>query len=200
MTLKMSDEERPLCKIAVITNGTRPGRKIEAVARWVCSVAEQRNDAEIELVDITHYNIPSPDEPAPASCGQCPHERAKNWSEKIASFDAYIFVIPEYHHRATDALKNAIDCLYDEWRDKVAGFVSYGGHTGRAHAIEHLRLIAAALLVATVPAQVVLSLFTDFENFRAFKPGPERDSELKAMLEQLIAWGTALRTMRCDAA
>jgi hypothetical protein len=47
-------------------------------------------------------------------------------------------------------------------------------------------------MVATVRAQVLLSLFTDFENFRTFKPDPQPEKELHAMLDQVIAWGGAL--------
>jgi NAD(P)H-dependent FMN reductase len=68
------------------------------------------------------------------------------------------------------ALKNAIDYLFGEWNNKAAGFVSFGS-AGGARAVEQLRLILAEMQVATVRAQVMLSLFTDFENFRTFKPG-----------------------------
>ena len=51
-------------------------------------------------------------------------------------------------------------------------------------------------MVATVRAQVALSLFTDFEGFRTFKPGPQRESEVHKMLDQVIAWGCALKTVR----
>jgi hypothetical protein len=95
--------------------------------------------------------------------------------------------------------KNAIDYLSHEWNNKAAGFVSYGGHGG-IHTIEHLRLIMAPCMVATVAAQVALSLFTDFQNFKTFKPAPQRDKELAGMLDQLVPWGTALKNLRLDAA
>jgi NAD(P)H-dependent FMN reductase len=77
--------------------------------------------------------------------------------------------------------------------------VSYGGHASGARAVEHLRLVMAEVMVATVRGQVLLSLFTDFENFKNFKPGPGREAELHKMLDQLVAWGGALRTMRLQA-
>ena len=49
--------------------------------------------------------------------------------------------------------------------------MSYGG-AGGARAVEHLRLVMAELMVATVRAQVMLSMFNDFENFKTFKPSP----------------------------
>lgn len=50
--------------------------------------------------------------------------------------------------------------------------------------------------IATVRNQVLLSLFTDFENLSIFKPGPKREALINAMLDQLIAWGDALKTLR----
>jgi alpha/beta superfamily hydrolase len=44
--------------------------------------------------------------------------------------------------------------------------------------------------------QVLLSLFTDFENFSVFKPTPQHEKSVKAMLDQVIAWGSALKTLR----
>jgi len=104
-------------------------------------------------------------------------------------------VTPEYNHSTSGALKNAIDYLYREWNNKAAGFVSYGG-AGGARFVEHLRLIMAELMVATVRAQVMLSLFTDFEKFTTFKPHPQHKQEVYTMLDQLIAWGGALKTVR----
>lgn len=160
-----------MIRVAMITGSTRPGRNNEAVARWVYSLSKERQDAEFELVDIADYNLPLLDEPIPPSFGQYSNEHTKAWSEKIASFDAYVFVTPEYNHSTSGALKNAIDYLYREWNNKAADFVSYGS-VGGARAVEHLRLIMAELMVATVRAQVALSLFTDFEQFSVFKPNP----------------------------
>ena len=52
------------------------------------------------------------------------------------------------------------------------------------------------LMVADVRAQVMLSLFTDFENFSVFKPEPRHEKELDTMLDELMAWGGALKTLR----
>jgi NAD(P)H-dependent FMN reductase len=114
---------------------------------------------------------------------------------KIASFDAYVFVTPEYNHGIPAALKNAIDFLYAEWNNKAAGFVSYGG-IGGVRAVEQLRLVMAELMVADIRSQVILSLFTDFENFTIFKPDARHEPEVAALLDQLIAWGGALKTLR----
>ncbi len=50
--------------------------------------------------------------------------------------------------------------------------------------------------VADVRAQVALSMHTDFENFATFKPRPQQEAAVNAMLNDLVAWGLALQTMR----
>ena len=112
-----------------------------------------------------------------------------------SSFDAYVFVTPEYNHATCGALKNAIDFLHSEWVNKAAGFIAYGGVSG-ARAVENLRLIMGELQVATVRAQVGLSMFTDFENFSVFKPAPVQERAVDSMLDQVIAWGGALKPLR----
>lgn len=184
-----------MIKIAIIVGSTRPGRKADSVAKWVHEIAKKRSDAAFEIVDIKDYNLPLLDEPVPPSMGQYSQPHTKIWSAKIASFDAYVFVTPEYNHSTSGALKNAIDYLYREWNNKAAGFVGYGS-AGGTRAVENLRLIMGELQVADVRAQVALSLFTDFENFTTFKPAAMHEQSVNAMLDQVIAWGGAMKTLR----
>ncbi len=182
-------------KIAIILGSTRPNRNGEAVARWVVEHVKGRKDAQFELIDLEDVKLPLLDEPIPPSMGRYTHQHTKDWAARIAAFDGFIFVTPEYNHSTSGVLKNAIDFIYAEWNNKAAGFVSYGS-AGGARAVEHLRLIMAEMQVATVRSQVLFSLFTDFENFSVFKPGPQHEPALKAMLDQLVAWAGALKTVR----
>jgi NAD(P)H-dependent FMN reductase len=184
-----------MTKVGIILGSTRPGRNGEAVAQWVHDIASKREDAEFELVDLQDYPLPHLDEPVPPSLGQYSKAHTKEWSAKVGSFDAYVFVTPEYNHSISGALKNAIDYLFQEWNNKAAGFVSYGG-VGGARAVEHLRLIMGELMVADVRAQVALSLYTDFENYSVFRPAARHEDALNAMLDQVVAWGTALKAVR----
>jgi NAD(P)H-dependent FMN reductase len=188
-----------MLKIAVIIGSTRPGRVGESVAKWVYELANKRADAEFELVDIKEFNLPLLDEGVPPSLGQYSKEHTKTWAAKIDSFDGYVFVTPEYNHGICGALKNAIDFLFKEWNNKAAGFVGYGG-AGGVRAAEQLRLVMAEVQVATVRNQVALSLLTDFENYTNFKPAAHQEKSVKAMLDQLIAWSGALKTLRVTAA
>ncbi|HEX8705549.1 MAG TPA: NAD(P)H-dependent oxidoreductase [Myxococcaceae bacterium] len=188
-----------MIKVAIIIGSTRPGRKAEDVARWVYKHAQNRTDARFELVDLKDFNLPLLDEPVPAMMGPYAQPHTQAWAATIQSFDAFIFVTPEYNHGPSGALKNAIDFLYREWVNKVAGFVSYGS-AGGTMAAEQLRLMMGQVEVATVRAQLKLSLFTDFEHFSIFKPAPRHEASLTALFDQVIAWGKALKPLRKNGA
>lgn len=186
-------------KIGIIVGSTRPGRNATAVAKWVFEHTKQRKDAQFEIVDIQDFNLPLLDEPMPPSLGKYSKPHTLAWAKRIASLDGFVFVTPEYNHGITGALKNAIDFLYAEWNNKAAGFVSYGS-AGGARAVESMRLVMAEVQVATVRAQVMLSLFTDFENFSTFKPAPTHINTLNMMLDQLVAWSGAMKALRQEMA
>ncbi|MET9878955.1 NADPH-dependent FMN reductase [Actinacidiphila glaucinigra] len=184
-----------MTRIAVILGSTRPGRIGEGVAQWVYENAALRGDAEYELVDVADYALPLLDEPVPPSMGRYSRPHTFAWAEKIGSFDGYVFVTAEYNHSIPGALKNAIDYLFAEWNNKAAGFVAYGS-VGGTRAVEHLRLVMAELRVATVRAQVALSLFRDFADMSRFEPGPRRAGELGIVLDEVVAWSEALAPLR----
>ena len=184
-----------MLKIGIITGSTRPGRNNEAVSKWVYDLLKDRQEAEVELVDIADYNLPMLDEAYPASMGQYQNEHTKKWAEKIDSLDGFIFVTPEYNHGVSAALKNAIDYIYAEWNNKSAGFVSYGSAMG-SRSVEHLRGIMAELQIADVRQQVLLSLFTDFEDMAKFTPHVRNEESLNGMFDQVVAWAEALKPLR----
>ncbi len=156
-----------MSRIGIILGSTRPNRNGEQVAHWVLEVASRRRDAYFELLDLRDYPLPHLDEPLPPSFGQYQNEHTRQWAAKIASFDGFVIVTPEYNHGTSGVLKNAIDYLYAEWNNKAVGFVSYGS-AGGARAVEHLRLVAGEL---NLPA-------------------------LNTMLDQVVAWSAALAPLR----
>ncbi|MGY3519997.1 NADPH-dependent FMN reductase [Micromonospora sp. PTRAS2] len=184
-----------MIRIGVVVGSTRPGRKAEAVAAWVRDIAAQRGDATAELVDLADHALPHLNTPLPPSMAPSGDPAVRRWAARIAAFDAYVFVTPEYNHSVPGVLKDAIDYLYREWRNKAAGLVSYGVHGG-TRAAEHLRLVLSQVEVADVRSQVSLSLVTDFVDFTEFRPAPAQAKAVGEMLDQVIAWAGALRVLR----
>ncbi|MEV4222343.1 NAD(P)H-dependent oxidoreductase [Nonomuraea sp. NPDC049725] len=197
-----------MIRIAVVVGSTRPHRRTAVAARWVAEAAARHpavaaGEAAFEVVDLAEYDLPVLDEPAPALFGDYRHPHTHRWAETVASFDGFVFVTPEYNHSVPAALKNAIDFLYAEWADKAAGFVSHGVHGG-VRAVEHLRQVMTELGAANVRTQVALSAFTDFETTAptdpgVITPGPHQESTLMELLDEVIAWSGALRTLRAPA-
>lgn len=175
--------------IGIILGSTREGRLSPQVGEWVKGIAEQRADANYEIVDIADFNLPF----LGTTDGSEPGIAA--WNQKLASLDGFVFIVQEYNHSISGALKNAIDFAREAWNNKAAGIVSYGS-TGGARAAEHLRGILGELLIADVRVHPTLSLFTDFENFSVFKPAELHLTNVNAMLDQVLAWSGALKTLR----
>jgi len=175
--------------IGIILGSTREGRVSPQVGEWVKGIADKRGDANYEIVDIADFKLPF----LGTTDGTEPGIAA--WNGKLASLDGFVFIVQEYNHSITGALKNALDFARDAWNNKSAGIVSYGS-TGGARAAEHLRGIMGELMIADVRVHPTLSLFTDFENGTVFKPNDLHLNNVNAMLDQVISWGGALKTLR----
>ena len=174
-------------KIGIILGSTRPGRVSPQVGNWVKEMADKRGDADYEIVDIAEFKLPFLGDPA----GE---EQVKAWGSKLKGLDGFVFIVAEYNHSITGALKNALDLARVEWNNKAAGIVSYGS-AGGARAAEHLRGILGELQIADVRTHPTLSLFTDFEK-SAFKPADLHQKNVHLMLDQVIAWSKALKPLR----
>ncbi|WP_280221480.1 NADPH-dependent FMN reductase [Nocardia neocaledoniensis] len=182
-------------RIGIILGSTRPHRNGPQVARWVLDSASRRGDAEFELIDLHDHPLPHLDEPVAPMRGPSPHAHTRAWAARIAPFDGYVIVTPEYNGGMPGVLKNAIDHIFAEWADKAVGFVSYGAGGG-GRAVTQLRTVCATLGLADVSRAVEISVLTDFENYTAFTPGEQHAAALTMLLDQLIAWSGALAPLR----
>ncbi|OCA84217.1 reductase [Bacillus sp. FJAT-27225] len=173
--------------IGIILGSTREGRVSPQVGAWVKEIADKRGDANYEIVDIADFKLPF--------LGEADAPGIAAWNEKLASLDGFVFIVQEYNHSITGALKNALDLAREAWNNKAAGIVSYGS-TGGARAAEHLRGIMGELMIADVRTHPTLSLFTDFENGSVFKPAELHLENVNLMLDQVTSWSKALKTVR----
>lgn len=180
-------------KIGIVVGSVREERNGIAVAEWMKDFAINRNDEDVtyEIIDLKEYDLPLLGKNASE------HEVAeiKRWSEAIASCDGFVFVTPEYNRVLPGAFKNALDFLQPELNNKAVGYVAYGG-LGGLSAIQSLRLIAAEQEMADVRTMVTFSLISDFENMSVFKPHDYHADNANKMLDQVISWSKALKTIR----
>ena len=182
-------------RIAILVGSTRPGRHSADVAAWVQEAADRRSDATYEVVDLADHPLPHLDEVMPPILGAYAEPHTRAWASTIAAHDGFVVVTPEYNHSIPGVLKNAIDYLYAEWNDKVAGVVAYGAEGG-VRAAAHVRQVFGELKVPVVRQHVGLSLYLDFEDFQRLAPRPEMAGKLETLLDEVAVWGNALRQVR----
>ena len=186
-------------KINVILSSIREGRAGESVANWAMSELKKHDDAEYELVDLKDYPLPLFDSamsPSMNNTGDYGNETVNKRARKIAEGDGFIFIVPEYNHGYSSALKNAIDHIYTEWNNKAAGFISYGSIAGGSRSVEQLRQVMAELQIADVRAAVHIPNVWAAFNDEGQLSDPSVGEPIATMAAQLTNWSSALKTIR----
>jgi len=189
-------------KIAVVIGSVREGRVTDRLAKWV--IEEASKLAEVETVDLKDYPMPFMDEPI--SPRYNPERKSKpevqRWLDKIAEFDGYVLVTPEYNRTTSGVLKNAIDYLAYEMEKKPVALVGHGS-TGGAQAIASLRMALPGVGAVTVPQAL---FFTDRVGSAIDEDGALKEelgetvsaqqNNLKTQTETLVWYAQALKTAR----
>jgi NAD(P)H-dependent FMN reductase len=172
--------------LQVIIGSTRPGRAGPAVADWIVGRAIQQGGFEVEVTDLAALDLPIFNEPDHPRLRRYVHQHTKAWSAIVDRSDAFVFVIPEYNHSFNAATKNALDYLSQEWRDKPAGIVSYGGASGGVHAAQMLAQVLGALRMVTVADSVnIPSVRERLDDAGRLQPDQELERAAAALLTGL---------------
>lgn len=126
------------------------------------------------------------------------NQSARRWAETVSRLDGFVFVVGEYNHSISGALKNALDYLYYEFNRKAATFVAYG-NAGGSRAVEHLRGILEELQVADIKHAVHIGP-AEFRELRdggkAFEGYPHLEAAASQALNELVWWAAALKAAR----
>lgn len=188
-------------KIALVVGSTRAARFADVPAQWMLGQARAREDLEVELVDLRDFDLPFFDEVASNAFVPSQSPEAVHWQQTIAKYDGFIFVVAEYNHSLTGALKNALDQAYKEWNHKAFTAIGYGG-VGAARAIEHLRMIGIELHMVSTRAAVHIGGSDFFKIFPAVGNQPIETIEqnllpsAKTALDELVWWTRATMAAR----
>ncbi len=140
----------------------RAGRHCGTIASWVMDVAqaEAQSALAFELIDLKDWPLPMDDEPGIPALGSYDQSHTRAWSAKIQQAAGFVFVTPQYNWGYPAPLKNALDHLYKEWRDKPAVIATYGGHGGGKCSAQ-LRQVLEGLHMRPLPTAPQFTL-TDF--------------------------------------
>ncbi|GHF44076.1 NADPH-dependent FMN reductase [Seohaeicola zhoushanensis] len=193
-------------RIAVIIGTTRPTRFGHKPAEWIKSKIEQDGRMSADILDLAEYDLPMFEEMASNKWMPSKDPKAVKWQEDLAKYDGYVFIVAEYNHSISGALKNALDQAFVEWDKKPAAVVGYGG-TGAARAVEHLRNIAVELRMVNVASAVHIA---GGELMKVHPLGGVQDGKIediepvigpsaKALVDELYWWADLLKGARAEA-
>jgi NAD(P)H-dependent FMN reductase len=166
------------------------------VAEWFAERAARHGDFEVRVIDLAEVDLPLLDEPEHASTGIYVHEHTRRWSAIVAEADAIVFVMPEYNGGFTAPLKNAIDYLVHEWKDKPVGLVGYGMSSGGMRAVHMIKPVLLALGMVPVSAGVVIHLRQAMDVEGRLVPSAAMDSAADGTIEELARLTPAFAALR----
>jgi NAD(P)H-dependent FMN reductase len=185
--------------LTVIIGSTRPGRAGLPIGEWFVDRVRSHGGFAVEVADLAEIRLPPMDEPNNPRLRQYVHQHTKNWSARIDRADAVVVVTPEYNHGYPAPLKNAIDYLHEEWRDKPVGFVSYGGVAAGTRAVEQLKQVLTTLRTVPVVESVNIPFHIQFIDGGRVQANEIIEQAADAMLDELLRVDAALRPLRTAA-
>jgi NAD(P)H-dependent FMN reductase len=144
-------------RVGVIVGSTRANRICPEIARQAQEHLAASSPFCYKLVDLAEIDLPFLDEPFKPALGHYAHDHTRRWSRLVSSFGAFVFVSPQYNWGYPAPLKNALDFLYAEWRDKPAALITYGTRGGR-RAAEQLRTVLAGLHMRAVETSAEIKI------------------------------------------
>lgn len=183
--------------ISIILGSTRPGRFGDKPAQWIYEIAKQQQGATFALIDLQEIGLPLLDEPVPPAADQYSQPHTKQWAEKVAASDGFIFVTGEYNHGIPASLKNAIDFVYKEWHHKPAAFVGYGAEAGGARAIEQLRQVLGWVKVYDLSSHVIIpNYWNDIDEIKGWVPPAGLADDADRVIKDIVFWADELKASR----
>jgi NAD(P)H-dependent FMN reductase len=184
-------------KLMIVIASTRPGRVGLPVARWFTERANEHGAFDVQVVDLAELELPFLDEPHHPRMRRYTKDHTHEWSEMVDGADAFVFVTSEYNHGYPASLKNAIDYLNHEWKDKPVGFVSYGGVSAGTRAVQQLKQVVTAIKLHPVTEAVNIPFVTQFVDTDGVVQANEvMEQAAGAMLDELLLVERALRGLR----
>ena len=183
-------------RLTVVIGSVREGRGGEAVATWFIDRAKQHGKFDVQVADLKELNLPILDEPQHPRLKKYQHESTKRWSAIVDGSDAFVFVTPEYNYTLPPALVNALDTVYHEWTYKPVGFVSYGGISGGMRSVQTAKLMVTGFKMMPIVEAVNIPLYTQLVQDGVFKSNETHDKAVGPMLDELLRWSEALKTLR----
>lgn len=163
-------------KIGVLLGSSRPNGNSHGLIAWLisllspCFMEHHASLLDSSLDNIIEFAPIYPTAPmhplgpvmddtisAMVSSGDYLDPNVREWSKLVASCDGFLILTPQFNWGYPGDLKNAMDHLYHEWRNKPIMLMTYGGHGGGKCGIQ-LRQVLQGLKMKVVANEVSIAL------------------------------------------
>ncbi len=189
-----------MLNIPVILGSVREGRKSIFAANLMVQKLQEAG-VQTQLVDFKELPMPFFDqEKLPVQLyPNYPYPNVRAWSKIAEAADGFVIIVPEYNHGYSGVLKNALDWLFPEFKQKPVGLVgvSSGTYAG-ARAVEQMRPIIENFtmfaLRETVMFGKVGELFDDAGNLKDAK----YLESIQGMIKPLAFMAEAIKKAKKD--
>lgn len=185
--------------IGIIAGASRQGRLCEVPAQWIYSLAAQRADLRLELIDIGAHPLPFfQASRKPAVRGLPRTGIAQSWRNAFERLDGFIVVVPEEELGGIRNEQCEAVTLADAFTHKPVGFVGFGRHCGMTR-FDTLRSLASDLHMAPMSRVVQLTIseaLSVWQMGKGFEDYPHLVRAANELLDELAWWTHALRPAR----
>ncbi len=145
-------------KVGIIIGSVREGRVSDRVANWVLKQAQEMEGVEPFIIDLKDYAMPFFDEAMSPQYnpGRSSKPEVQKFLDVMSDIDSLVLVTPEYNRSYSAVLKNALDYIDFQLKQKPVQLVAHGS-TGGAQAVSHLRAVLPGLAAITNPTAVMIT-------------------------------------------
>jgi NAD(P)H-dependent FMN reductase len=131
------DPDEEVLTLGLVLGSERRGGNTIGMGAYLSALIPTLHPVVLDVVDLASLNLPrtfthapAKPRPPPTLLSQYFPSQDEVWSARVKSWDAVLFVAPEYNGHVPGLLKSALDRLYAEWNGVPAGLVAHGYEGG----------------------------------------------------------------------
>jgi NAD(P)H-dependent FMN reductase len=181
--------------IPVILGSIRRSRESLKVARFAVNRLSAFPSVQTELLDLKELSIPMMEERL--RFREDPPAVVADFSARIARADAIVIVTPEYNSGYPGVLKNALDYLKDEYRNKPFGIITVSSAwSGGILCLASLRQVILHLGGVPIPATLPIPRVQDIFDDEGNPHDPKWNERARNYFEKLLWFTEAISEQR----
>lgn len=142
--------------VLLVMGSVRVGRTAEKIAKAIIANADLEK-IDLEIIDLQELNLPIVHDDEPL----IKNNATSLWSQKVASADAIIFLIPNYNEGYSGVVKNAIDSVTPSWKNKVVGLITYAGGYECSKPAHHILPVLSSVQAQVLTEHTVCITFSN---------------------------------------